>query len=166
MPWLDGKCFLWYNILNIASAKGTEIQDQGLYMKKILLLISVLSIAMLICSGCVIDPMQGKRPVDFPGAKWVCDNPDIFFEVRKVKVHYIIVKGDETVETYDRLTNGAIGEISISGQTTEIVVSISRGNTIYVRLRQDDVTEGDWGEDVLFRGKCSLLSGQIGGIGI
>lgn len=118
MPWLDGKCFLWYNILNIASAKGTEIQDQGLYMKKILMVISALLIAMLICSGCVIDPMQGKRPVDFPGAKWVCDNPDIFFEVRKVKVHYIIVKGDETVETYDILTNGAIGEISISGQTT------------------------------------------------
>ena len=68
MPWLDGKCFLWYNILNIASAKGSEIQDQGLYMKKILMVISALLIAMLICSGCVIDPMQGKRPVDFPGA--------------------------------------------------------------------------------------------------
>ena len=131
------------------------------YMKKILLLISVFSIAMLICSGCVIDPMQGKRPVDFPGTKWVCENPDIFFEVRKVKIHYIIVKGDETVETYDRLTNGAIGEISISGQITEIEVSISRGNTIYVRLRQDDVTEGDWGEDVLFRGKCNYYPDKL-----
>ena len=41
------------------------------------------------------------------------------------------------------------------------MVSISRGNTIYVRLRQDDVTEGDWGEDVLFRGKCSYYPDKL-----
>ena len=52
---------------------------------KKLLRILIISVAMLLCISmfCACDPdwYQGRRPVDQPGTKWVCEQYDLSFEV-------------------------------------------------------------------------------------
>lgn len=62
-------------------------------MKKILILISTLSIAILMYSSCNYDLYGGKRPSDYGDAVWVSSNPDIWFEIDTDREQYYVPEG-------------------------------------------------------------------------
>lgn len=45
------------------------------------LYICVCALAFIFLCACAADMYLGKRPTDYPGSKWVCDEPDIVFMI-------------------------------------------------------------------------------------
>ena len=48
----------------------------------------------VILSGCMCDPYAGKRPSDYDDAKWVCEEPNIWFEVNSDEEESYYPKGE------------------------------------------------------------------------
>lgn len=72
-----------------------------------------LALAIVLCAGfCACDINTGKRPYDYPPARWVCEEPNVWFEVDEGKYCY--------------------GEITVDGKTTEIAVCFLNGNEVQI----------------------------------
>ena len=127
-------------------------------MKRSLKLLTVLAVAMLLFNGCfLVSFNRGKRPDDYPGTRWTCENYDIEFDAVDAKKHYIEYR-DGTVETYDGVTTELIGEMVIDGQTVEIEIWIQWVGWMAVYLRNYDPSNPNRIEDALFCGDCSFRS--------
>jgi len=124
-------------------------------MRKIKRICTVILIALLIlsstgCSGCAMGAViayQGQRPFDYPPAKWVSEDPDIWFVTR--------APGDPLPAG---VTNSwvQIGQLRINGETIDIVVGFDGGHGIDVDARTQTSTN-----NVLFLGSCKFSPDKL-----
>lgn len=63
-------------------------------MKRILALVCCVILMGICLVSCSIDPYSGKRPYDYGAAKWVCEDPQIWFVVDPDADVYYDPKGE------------------------------------------------------------------------
>lgn len=72
-----------------------------------------LALAIVLCAGfCACDINTGKRPYDYSPAKWVCEEPNVWFEV------------DEEKQCY--------GEVHIGRKTISIALFFESGSGVQI----------------------------------
>ncbi len=67
-------------------------------MKRITLLLLSLLLIVSLFSGCNWDPYSGKRPYDYGDAKWICEDPLVWFEVDTEDEEFYEPGGEATVD--------------------------------------------------------------------
>lgn len=112
-------------------SKVSEVMN----MKKIFLLMLVLISLMCLLCGC--DMHVGKRPPDYINTKWVCTDPDIWFEVDNE--HEIL------------------GEIKINGEVKPITAFFNMGSRVdfYPSTMLDENAIINQ-KEIIIRGSCSF----------
>lgn len=105
-------------------------------MRKLFPLILVIIITF---SGCM--PNQGKRPFDYPPAKWVSKSPDVWF----------IVNSPEKDSEYFKPQ----GYLNLNGESINIVANFDYNVSVYFH-RKDHVDD-----PVLFGGTCEFFSDKM-----
>lgn len=106
----------------------------GCNLKRIISVI-LLSVTILIFSGCILH--QGERPTDYGPAKWISNDPNIWFEV---------------LETDDKLgTNrmSPIGQIILGNRSIDFTMHFDGGITVYFY-------NADGKSGLLFSGTCNF----------
>lgn len=90
-------------------------------MKKSLFII--VSICIIITfSGC--KPYQGKRPFDYPPARWISETPNLWFDV------------ESTYEDATKITE-MYGQLISKDQAIDIIVTFGYTNEIIIRQKDD-----------------------------
>jgi len=103
--------------------------------------IIILALTILLFSSCFYVSDSGKRPNDFPGTKWVSEDPDIWFEVK---------------ERYDMP-----GKLTVDGESIDIIVAFDfgAGMNIYEGTGKSDCVDDDaiW----IFFGRCEFSPDKL-----
>lgn len=100
-------------------------------MKRIVVICCLLAIVVCLC-GC--DPYAGKRPLDYPRSRWICNEPHIEIIVKELGVY---------------TTTLGTGE-----EKREISMEFSYGAGIRAYWEDANVYSAD---NVLFTGDCTFL---------
>ena len=108
-------------------------------MKKILISIAVLCMAVIVLSGC--DLYSGKRPMDYGAATWVSETPDAWFTV-------------SFPGTYPQTAYRCVGAITINGITTDFQVTFGFGADMY--FYKPPITGNSDTDVLLFRASCKF----------
>ena len=95
----------------------------------------------VILSGCMCDPYAGKRPSDYDDAKWVCEEPNIWFEVNS----------DEEESYYPK------GEIVYNNQTIQVVFKfVNQTNRVFINQYSYADAYRISGDNCVFGGECEF----------
>ena len=113
-------------------------------MKKLFVIFSII-VFLLLLTGCPSPPPSSEHPLLQDNAKWVCDNPDMYFEVN-LNDFYVGYVNDEEVLFYD-----FSGIINKDGVMTEIRASISGTSSIDFYT----IEKNDTGNYICY-GRCKL----------
>lgn len=119
-------------------------------------MLAVIFLSLVLCTACGVDFYAGKRPTNYENTKWVCNDPDMFFEVN---------------EKYGEITGSSTyGQINIDGAITEIAVSFNFGtaakfrpiSSYKTRVLEDGTVESYIaGNEWLFWGECRFSKNKL-----
>ena len=93
----------------------------------------------VLLSDC--DRYSGRRPYDYPPAKWVSEDPKIWFEIGK------------SSHSPHAPREKIYGCLVLNGQNIEIEVFFDYGNGVYFREKSND--------DPVTRGECAFHSDKL-----
>lgn len=88
-------------------------------MKRILI-ICLTFLLFTLFHGCNFIPHQGERPFDYPPARWISENPNIWFDV-------VSHDGNPSRRSEPK------GKVELTGRSVEIIVGFDITNRIFVR---------------------------------
>ena len=114
-------------------------------MKKLILIFSIIILSLLL-TGCPNPPPSQNHILLQDNAKWVCDNPEMYFEVNLNAFNAVDIGGREA------LYYSFPGMMNKDGVMTDISADISGKSSIDFSIR----VEGMLWEGLFYNGKCTL----------
>lgn len=111
----------------------------------------------LICSGCNVDYFAGKRPSDYGGADWVCEDPNIILHINPNSAIGLELPDLEEGDSLRAVFSYGADFLILKDTETEGTVIAFKGSCRFgsekmkVHVTQDDLFGGAyWDKTVVF----------------
>jgi len=114
-------------------------------MKRLTLILSIIALSLLL-TGCPKPPPSQNHILLQDNVKWVCDNPEMYFEVNLSDFNAVDIGGREA------LYYSFPGMMNKDGIMTDISADISGKSSIDFSIR----VEGMLWNGLFYNGKCTL----------